>query len=78
MKQLSLILSGLALVISGVVFYQQMNSKKSSGSGTVEANAKPNNETVANGNFRIAYFDMDSIENNYQYFKDALNSIKAK
>jgi outer membrane protein len=77
MKQLSLILSGVALVISGAVFYQQMNNKKPS-VPALEVSARRDISTVANTNFRIAYFDMDSIENNYQYFKDALNAIKSK
>lgn len=77
MKQLSLILSGAALVISGIVLYRQMNNKNSS-VPFAEGNAKPIKGITANGSFKIAYFDMDSIENNYQYFKDALNAIKTK
>lgn len=36
-------------------------------------------ETPSTGQgFRIAYFEMDSVENNYDYFKDVRNQFRAK
>jgi outer membrane protein len=39
--------------------------------GTPSASAEPNT-------FKIAYFEMDSIENNYQYVKDSYKQVKTK
>jgi outer membrane protein len=35
-------------------------------------------EAAPGGPFKIAYFEMDSIENNYEYLKDVKNQLKAK
>ncbi|MFT3933362.1 MAG: OmpH family outer membrane protein [Chitinophagaceae bacterium] len=75
MKQLSLILSIIAVGLSATLLVLHFK-----GSDT----AKPAVVTAANGEasgaaaFRIAYFELDSLQNNYQYFKDALNTLKAK
>jgi outer membrane protein len=74
MKYLSLVLSAVATLISGYLLVQNMGAKSGSkNSGTPsEATA----ETPAD--FRIAYFDIDSLQNKYEYFKDALGELKAK
>ncbi len=70
MKYLSTILSVIALVLIGVLFYKttDKNSKTPPQSGTEKANRE----------FKMAYFDIDSLESNYQYYKDALAELKAK
>lgn len=61
------------LVLVIVLFYLYFSSNK-------KADAAP--VTVANtapsGSFKIAYFDMDSIERNYKYLIDVKNELKAK
>ena len=73
MKQLSLALSIAALGISGVLLFLQM--KKSEPVKTTTA--APSTATTS-GTFKIAYFELDSLQNNYQYFKDALSTLKTK
>ena len=52
----------LALAVA-VLFYLQFSPKKSANS--VDGDSK----AVAGGNFKIAYFESDSIQNNFEYFK---------
>jgi len=76
MKQLSLILSIIAVGLSGVLLFLYLKRNepvKQAVTATVPAS------TAANGaGFRIAYFELDSLQNNYQYFKDALSTLKTK
>jgi len=73
MKQLSLALSIAALGISGVLLFFQL--KKSE---PVKASAAAPATATTAGSFKIAYFELDSLQNNYQYFKDALSTLKTK
>ena len=61
------------LVLVIVLFYLHFSDKKTDTAAPV---------TVANtapaGAFKIAYFDMDSIERNYKYLIDVKNELKAK
>ena len=75
MKQLSLIVSILSLGVAGTALYLYAKEKQSSQSHQVVA-ALPAGATPSG--FAVAYFDMDSLQNNYQYFKDALNVLKTK
>jgi len=76
MKQLSLILSIIAVGLSGVLLFlylKRNETVKQAVTATVPAG------TAASGaGFRIAYFELDSLQNNYQYFKDALSTLKTK
>jgi len=72
MKYISVILSVVALTLIGVLFYQLSHH-------TDEIRRITTNEQKAQGSsFRIAYFDMDSVEAHYDYFKDAQTQLKAK
>lgn len=79
MKQLSIALNVLVLVLIGILFYLhfQGNSKPAvkelpaSGRNVVD----PASGTVSS---KIGYFEMDSLQANYAYFKDALNHLKEK
>ena len=77
MKQLSLILSIIAVGLSGVLLYLHVKENNPVKSVVAVPVSSENNSTAAS-NFRIAYFELDSLQNNYQYFKDALNVLKAK
>jgi outer membrane protein len=71
MNKLSLILSIVALSIAVMVLYQLRAARKQQ---PVVAESK----NAGSNNFRIAYFEMDSIENNYQYVKDSYVQVKSK
>ena len=73
MKQLSLILSIVATGLAGVLLYLHIKDK--------QAPVRPAVAATANGttpSFAIAYFDVDSLENNFQLYKDAMGRIKTK
>jgi outer membrane protein len=61
----------LALAVA-VLFYLQFSSKKTP---TAVANI---NTAAADGKFKIAYFEMDSLENHYEYFIEVRNVLRSK
>lgn len=61
------------LILVGVLFYLHFSSNKNTNSAAV---TRPN--TASASTFQIAYFDMDSIERNYNYLKNVKNELKAK
>ena len=67
----TIITSGLAIAVA-VLFYLQFSPKKSANS--VDGDSK----AVAGGNFKIAYFESDSIQNNFEYFKEIRASLQVK
>src|SRR3954464_5870452 len=72
MKQLSLILSIVAVGLAGVVLFLHLKEKQAPPRPVVTA---ASNSASA---FTIAYFDMDSLENNFQSYKDAMGRLKTK
>src|SRR4051812_17405561 len=74
MKQLSLALNILLLVLVAILFYLHFNNSKKIEASQPRLVTKPG-ETPS---YRIAYFDMDSLQANYAYFKDALSHLKEK
>jgi outer membrane protein len=72
MKSVSTFLSILSLVGVGVLFYLYFSQDKKIEKPVVKAVNQPG------GDFRIAYFDIDSLQDKYEYFKDASTEIKAK
>ena len=72
MKQLSLILSIVALGLAGVVLFLQLKGNQAPARPVVTA--APAGTTP----FAVAYFDMDSLENNFQSYKDAMSRLKTK
>lgn len=73
MKQLSLVLSVIAIAISGFAIYKSTSTPKDR-----PAASNTTGETAGPSDFRIAYFDIDSLQNKYEYFKDALGELKVK
>src|SRR5438874_6847862 len=72
MKQLSIALNILLLVLVGILFYLHFNNKN-----------KQQRQLIANSTpympgSRIGYFQMDSLQSNYRYFKEGLNRLKEK
>lgn len=74
MKQLSLVLSVVAILLSGFLIVKQFPGKTKSDSPAVVTE----NSTNTKQDFKIAYFDIDSLQNKYQFFKDALGELKVK
>lgn len=74
MKQISLILSIVAVCLAGVVLYLQLTETKAPVRPAVAAPAN----SSGGSSFAIAYFDVDSLENNFQSYKDAMSRIKSK
>jgi len=62
------------LILVGVLFYLHFSTTQKK-QETVAVKAGSN---APAGAFKIAYFEMDSIENNYEYLKDVKNQLKAK
>jgi len=75
MKQISTLISIVALAASGVLFYlhfsQRDQLKKQQFVGE-------NKKTDSTSQFSIAYFDIDTLQKNYDGFKEAEEKIKGK
>lgn len=72
MKNSSLYINVTLAVAIAVLFYLHFSSKKAT------APVSSSNAAVAAGNFKIGYFEMDSIENHYEYFKEVRNTLRGK
>jgi outer membrane protein len=70
MKNINTILNVVLGIAVAVLFYFQFSGSKPS----VAAGSK----AVAAGDFRIAYFEIDSVESQFDYYKEVSNSIQAK
>jgi outer membrane protein len=72
MNKISTVLSIVAILLIGVLFYLHFThvAKLDKVSSVAEKNA--------HSNFKIAYFDIDSLQSNYKEFKDAFDEVKAK
>ncbi len=70
MKNFTLGLNIVLAIAVAVLFYLHFSSKK-----PVAASA--NGQVVSSG-FKIAYFDMDSIQNQFEYFKDVRSTLNSK
>jgi outer membrane protein len=68
MKNASLILNVILLVAVAVLFYLHFSSGKKA--EPVKAITTTNAENIPTGDFRIAYFEMDSINNSFAMVKD--------
>jgi outer membrane protein len=73
MRNISTYLSLLALIGVGVLYYLHFSGPKKIASNSVGHSVKK-----GDNNFRIAYFDIDSLQENYDYFKDISGQLKTK
>lgn len=73
MKNFSLIANIVLLALVCVLFYLHFSSRP-----TKPAVVKSSSTGPQAGNFKIAYFEMDSIENNYELLKDVRNQLRTK
>lgn len=72
MRNISTYLSILALLGVGVLYYLQFSGHKKSDGQRVSKVSREGN------NFRMAYFDIDSLQEKYDYFKDMSGEMKTK
>lgn len=72
MRNISTYLSILALVAVGVLYYLNFRQDKKSVVHTSRTESKNSND------FRIAYFDIDSLQEKYEYFRDVSGQMKNK
>src|SRR4051812_5395875 len=75
-KNILLTFNIVLLLLVGVLFYLHFSSKSSSKKAT--SSAKAVRDTTPAGPFKMAYFEMDSIENNYAYLRDVKDELKTK
>ena len=73
MKNILAISNVVLLILVGVLFYLHFSGTPKKADTSTPATVKSNP-----GDFKIAYFEMDSIENNYEYLKDIRNQLKTK
>ncbi|HEX3079453.1 MAG TPA: OmpH family outer membrane protein [Puia sp.] len=74
MRNIAMVPGLLALLLTGVLFYVVYH--KPQPAPAVISNDHSNQP--ANNNLRMAYFNLDSLEAHYQYFKDVLDQVKGK
>ena len=74
MRNISMVPGLLALLLTGVLFYVVYH--KPQPAPTVVSSE--HSSQPASNNLRMAYFNQDSLEAHYQYFKDVLDQVKSK
>lgn len=75
MKNISTILGVISLVLIAVLFYLHFSSGTSA---KISSKSSSKDSTVVNGDFRIAYFEMDSLENNFEMVKEVKTELSKK
>ena len=74
MRNIAMIPGLLALLLTGVLFYVVYH--KTPAQQVIVSGSK--DMKTAGNNLRMAYFNLDSLEAHYQYFKDVLDQVKGK
>jgi outer membrane protein len=74
MRNIAMVPGLLALLLTGVLFYVVYHKPQP----VADVSAKTSGGAQAGNNFRLAYFNLDSLESHYQYFKDVLDQVKGK
>ena len=75
MNKIALVISILALALGGVSLY--LNTKGDSPKQVSTVRSTGDVESAPQ-QFRMAYFEMDSLENNYEYVKEIRQTLKTK
>jgi len=73
MKQIATILSVVSLVLCGVLFYLFAHHTEQ-----LKTISKQEQQRNTPNVFRIAYFDMDTLEAHYEEFRDAQSQLKTQ
>jgi outer membrane protein len=74
MRNIAMVPGLLALLLTGVLFYVIYHKPQQ----TPAVISGSNTNQYAVNNLRMAYFNLDSLEAHYQYFKDVLDQVKGK
>lgn len=72
MKNFTLGLNIVLVIAVAVLFYFQFSGNKS----VLPKSGSANKEIAAASGFKIAYFEMDSVENQYEYLKDVRTALR--
>ncbi|AYD46525.1 MAG TPA: OmpH family outer membrane protein [Arachidicoccus soli] len=73
-----LVSSNIILIIAVcILFYLQFNEKAQK-SAIVPAQQSSSNNVTDNGSFKIGYFELDSLDQNYKYLQDVKSDLIAK
>ena len=72
MKNFSIVLNLVLLAAVGVLFYFQFKTPKT---GQVQ---RVVSDTASPGSFKIVYFEMDSLDNKYEYLKEVRELLRRK
>ena len=75
MKNGLIIWNVVLTLVAGYLLFNQFSSKKSNSSGIKNS---VTDSVVDNGNFRIAYFEMDSLANNFDMVKEVKAELSKK
>jgi outer membrane protein len=75
MKNASLILNIVLLVAVGVLFYLHFSKSKVPQQSRVASSTQQRTGVANDDEFRIAYFEMDSVNNSFQLIKDVKNEL---
>lgn len=73
MKQFSLVLNVVLVVAVGVLFYLHFAGKKNTGS-----DFKQLTDTANPASYKVVYFDIDSLENQYEYSKQVREYVRSR
>jgi len=76
MKSGNLIFNFVLLALIGILFYLHFSSNK--GAKVQTAGVKTENGATATDNFKIAYFEMDSLEASFSMVKDVKDELSRK
>ena len=71
MKNFTLVLNVVLFVAVGVLFYWHFSSAKTNA-------VMPTVTTSSQGSTKIAYFEMDSVQSQFEYYKEIRNGLLAK
>ena len=75
MKNWLLVLNIILLIAVAILFYLHFSSKKT---GVPSGKYSEKNTKLSNNSFKFAYFDMDSVENNFYMVKDVKDELNKK
>ena len=77
MKQLFIALNIVLLILVAILFYLHFDAKNKLAKATASQQKAPSSTATAQS-IQIAYFEMDSVQANYDYFKDVISQLKKK
>ncbi|MGV3656960.1 MAG: OmpH family outer membrane protein [Chitinophagaceae bacterium] len=78
MKSGILIFNGILLVLIGILFYLHFSSTPGGKAKAAGVKTDSNNAAAAPADFKIAYFEMDSLEASFSMVKDVKDELSRK